>query len=203
MKNSKLQLQPSADTSSTGNRKDCGFQSEPKATLLVREKLAVFFILFVLVTITSMAFAQKHHRICKTKPNLSVHCMGQIKEPKTISLAYGATLLDLLAHLELTEEADLAKLVLEERLKNGQNVIIPRKNVMSLYVTGAVVKAGLVFVPEGIRFNQLKRHLDLQPEADLAIFRRRKRRLIEGETIHIPSRAQAIGEKVVVQKEKL
>lgn len=199
----KLLPLPRRELNDTGSRFQSGFLSMLQEALLPREKLAVFAILFLLVTFTALAFGQKHQRLHKIQPTLKVHCFGAIKEAKTVELAHGSSLSDLLAQVELTEEADVAKLVLEERLKNGQFFVVPRKHQMSLYITGAVRQVGLVFVPEGIRFNQLKRYLDLSDRADLAVFRRRRRLLKEGETIHIPSRAAIIGEKVVVQKEEL
>jgi hypothetical protein len=112
-----------------------------------------------------------------------------------IDLPHGAQVADLLARVKLTPDADIGKLVLEERLKKSQVFIIPKKGALSLYVTGAVTKPDVIFVPEGLRFNQLKGYISLADDADIGIFQRRRRLVHDGETVHIPAKSEYFAKK--------
>lgn len=159
-------------------------------TLLVREKLAVFVVFIILSTIASLSYSAKNQKLSQIKQSLIVHCVGAVKSDSFVTLPVGSQVTDLLAHIELADDADLTKLVLETRLKNDQVVVIPKKGALSLYVTGAVTQSGVVCVPEGLRYSQLRDYLTLTSEADVAIFKRRRRVLSEGETIDVSKRSE-------------
>lgn len=163
--------------------------------LTLKEKLAVLAMLLLLATLAASAYAKKHSQYKATPKNIHVTCLGACVEAKSLEFSQGSCLADLVNKISLHDDADLGKMALESRLKDGQVVIIPKKGGMSLYVTGAVDEPRVLFVPEGLHFNQLKQYITLADDADLAIFHRRRRVLCEGETIHIPSKSEIIVRK--------
>lgn len=157
-------------------------------TLCLKEKLAVSAMLLLLATFAATSFAHKHQKLKNTTRTLKITCLGAIVDPHEVEIPYGTTVSDLLAHFTLTPDADITKLVLEEPIKQEKLFIIPSKGTMTLYVTGAVDKPGIIYVPEGLRFNQLKEYLILTDNADSGVFQRRRRQLSEGEMIHVPAK---------------
>ncbi len=167
------------------------------AFLGLREKLAVLAMLLLLATFGAITYASKNKKIHINSRTVLVNCIGAVKKDTLLEVPYGTLVSDLLTKLELTDEADLSKIIFEERIK-GQNLfIVPKIGQKSLYITGAVEREGLIYVPEDLHFNQLKEYLFLAADADISCFRRRRRQLSEGETIHIPPRNKAESEFIV------
>lgn len=168
-------------------------QAQPhKMKLLLREKCAVFGMLLMLATIAPFAFVAKNKKHANLVQKIRVHCVGAVDPEVWLELSTGAKWSDLLAKLVLSQDADISKLVLEESLKNNQTCIIPTKGKTSLYVCGAVKEPGVVYVPDGCRYNELMAHLELSEDADCALFRRRKRILADGETVEVPKKGEII-----------
>ncbi|MBS0633923.1 MAG: hypothetical protein JSR37_00490 [Verrucomicrobia bacterium] len=159
-------------------------------TLCLKEKLAVSAMLLLLATFAATSFSNKQQKFNKTTKTLKVSCLGAVVDPHEVEIAYGTTLADVLAHFTLSPDADITKMVLEEPVKHEKLIIVPSKGVMTLYITGAVKQPGVIFVPESLRFNQLKEYLILTDNADSGIFSRRRRQLSEGETVHVPAKSE-------------
>lgn len=166
-----------------------------EAGLILREKLAVFVILFILATIASLSFLSKQNRIAKTKSFITVHCVGAIDRAKSVELPVGAQVADLLAKVALSQDADVTKLQLETKLENEQVFVMPKRGVLSLYVTGAVRESGVIYVPEGLKYSQLKDYVAFADDADLTSLRRRRRLLREGEMVQIGKRSELVARK--------
>lgn len=163
-------------------------KGKPEACLCLKEKLAVTCLLLLLATFAACSYASKHQKLTLTEKTVQITCLGACTSTDPIVLPYGMQVSDLLARITLAPEADTSKLVLEERLKGQRLFIIPTKGKMTLYITGAVKEPGIIYLPEGLRFNQLKQYLALADDADVGIFHRRRRLLCEGETIYIPAK---------------
>lgn len=178
------------------NRKAWPFKGQALgAGLLLREKLAVFVILFILATIASLSYHSKQNRIAKTKRCITVHCVGAIDRAKSVELPLGAQVADLLAKVALSRDADVNKLQLQVKLENEQVFVVPKRGVLSLYVTGAVRESGVICVPEGLKYNQLKDYIAFTDDADLASLRRKRRLLREGEMVQIGKRSELVARK--------
>ena len=109
-----------------------------KACLGIKEKLAVTLMLLLLATFAACSYATKQTSQSHLQKTIQITCLGAILKPQEVEIPCGFQVSDLLAKLELSDAADLSKLVLEERLKASRIFIIPTKGQMSLYVTGAV-----------------------------------------------------------------
>ncbi len=166
-----------------------------KGHLDLKEKLAVLAMLLFLALIGATSYARKVQSTIFVQKTISVTCIGACKQTDPIKLALGSQIQDLLCQLELAPEADTSKLVLTERLKDNQLIIIPKKGCITLNVSGAVKAPGLIYVPEGLHFNELLPYLTLSQDADIGVIRRRRRQLLEGETIHIPAKSEFIVRK--------
>lgn len=160
------------------------------ACLCLQEKLAVSCLLLLLSTFAACSFASKHQKCAKIEKTIHITCLGACVGQNELELASGVQVSDLLARVKLTPEADISKLVLEQRLKSEGHFIIPTKGKMTVFISGAVKQPGIIYLPEGLRFNQLKEYLALADDADIGVFHRRRRLLCEGETIHIPAKTE-------------
>ncbi len=167
------------------------------AFLGLREKLAVLAMLLLLATFGAITYASKSEKIPINTKTIFIRCIGALKKEQVLEVPYGIMVADLLTKLDLAEDADLSKLIFEERIKGPRLFIVPKVGEKSLYITGAVEREGIIYVPEDLQFNQLKGYLFLAADADTSCFRRRRRQLSEGETIHIPPRNSAESEFIV------
>ncbi len=152
-------------------------------------------MLLLLATFAACSYASKHQKTTQSQKNIYIRCIGACAEHQEVELPCGVQISDLLAKIRLTEDADISKLILEERLVQTGVFIVPSKGRLSLCVTGAVERPGIIYVPEGLRFNQLKHYLALADNADAGMFNRRRRILCEGETIHVPAKSEYIVRK--------
>jgi hypothetical protein len=121
----------------------------------------------------------------------SQHCevtvKGAIEIPGVYVLKKGASLQDLLDVSILSCNADTARLKLNSKLRQGQSVTVPKQELVTIYIEGAVKHPCTKTLPKETRVQDLITMLDMEADADLRIFKR-KRRLKDGETIHIPQK---------------
>lgn len=165
-------------------------KGRPLACLCLKEKLAACCLLLLLSTFAATSFASKRSKTKSIEKTIHITCLGACNTQGEVELPYGTQVSDLLARISLAPEADTSKLVLEDRIKHQKLFIVPTKGKMTVYITGAVKESGIIYLPEGLRFNQLKQYLALADDADERIFHRRRRLLCEGETIHIPAKSE-------------
>ena len=156
--------------------------------LIVREWVAVFVMLLILITLTAASFASKGDQLAPSVITLTIQVIGAVREEQRLLLPTGALVVDALTHLELTENADIGKLALNMKLQPNQTLVIPTKGKISIFVTGAVEKRGLTLIPEECRYPDLLGYLVLKEDVDVKQFKRRRRLLREGETVIIASK---------------
>lgn len=154
-------------------------------SLYVREWVIVYLFLFVLLTLTALSFSKKHSLIAP-QAQIQVLVLGAVQEEKSLTLHPLSTIADILVHVALLDDADLDKLIIDERVKPGV-FIMPKKNKTSVYATGAVEKCGVYYVPESCRFNELVQFIPAAHDADMRYFTRKRRLVSEGEVIAVPS----------------
>ena len=154
--------------------------------LYLHEWLSVLALILFLVTAIGFSLLEKNKIQKLPQASREVKVVGAIKEEKIVSYEEEETMRDLLSQLEFTENVDKAKLQLDSLLKGKQIVVIPTIGYLSVYLTGAIENEGLLLLPEGSTFKDLKGHLILKENAEPNFFKRKRRRLLEGEIIRIP-----------------
>jgi len=151
--------------------------------ICIREWLFVSLLLTALITITALSFAKKHSYTTPQHPH-NVFVIGAVMQEKELVLPQTATVCDLLNKVELSDDANIEALFLHQPIKNDI-FIVPKKDITSIYVTGAVEKNGLYLVPAGCRYNQLLSYLPLLPEADKRFFLRKRKVVLDGDCINV------------------
>ena len=119
---------------------------------------------------------------------ISVYVVGEIKDAKVVRTWSGATVSDVVGYVQFTEMADLNKLVFDAPVSQGQILVIPRKGVLSVFVSGAVAKNELFLFEDGATFLDLKERIKFDQKADVRAFARKRRALKDGETVFIKFR---------------
>lgn len=169
---------------------------ETNSALFVREWVIVYVFLFLLCTFSALSFAKKHSLIAP-ETYIQVKVVGAVHQEKTLKLAALSTVADILANVQPLDDADLDKLIIDERLKAGI-FILPKKHFTSVYVEGAVQKSGVYYVPENCRFNELLSYIPLTQEADLRYFTRKRRLVCEGEMLYVPKLQKFVVKKAAI-----
>lgn len=123
-------------------------------------------------------------------PNIEILVTGAVVEEKKLVLPHGSRIVDALAQVTPLPDANVDILFYQAPLHHEQVVVVPKRGFISIYLRGAVVKEGVVTLPEGVRFPALIREHDLfSQDADLRFLNRKRRLLKDGECIDIPSKS--------------
>lgn len=115
---------------------------------------------------------------------IHVRIEGAVESPGIYSIKRNTPLKDVLVQAQPTSQADLKK-VSTKKLKDGQTIIIPQKEFITIYLEGAVKKQGALVVPKGTKVEELLILIEMDDQADLSKLNFR-RRLKEGDIIKIP-----------------
>lgn len=110
---------------------------------------------------------------------------GAVRYPGTHTLPYGSLLGALLDQAEPLEEADLRSLRRNQKLRDGQHVNILVRPWITIYLSGAIERAGAHRVREGTPLSTLPDLFPLHPQAERKGLRS-KRPMVDEEHIHIP-----------------
>lgn len=123
-----------------------------------------------------------------TDPNIEVYIQGAVERSGVYTVPRGALVSDLLELAKPEGDADLTKLKLQSKLRKGQLVKVPKLAMLTVYLEGAVETPGALKIPKGTRLEELPNLAKLTAEANLKPLQK-KRRLKDGEVIHISSQS--------------
>lgn len=149
-------------------------------------------MLMLLVYLAAASIANKSKKDANLQLKIRVQATGACRAPEWLELQHGSKVSDLISKLDLTSDADISRLILEEPLKHNQIYIIPTLGKTSIYVSGAVVSNGVIFIPAGTKFNKLGDYVALRADADTGFFKRRRRELVDGEVVQVPVRGNVL-----------
>jgi hypothetical protein len=184
-------------------------QTTPTCTtcLAMSEWIAVAVILGCLALLTLFTILGRYESASEIavgpgiylKPQyMDVHIEGAVKKPGVYRVKAGALMKDVVAIAEPTQEADLKRFRERTKVSQGQNIVVPSREMLTIHISGAVQKEGDLIVPKGTRVQDLCRYLAFTDEADLNKVRS-KRYLKADECIHIPVRYTKKGSRGHVQ----
>lgn len=118
---------------------------------------------------------------------ISVRVEGAVKSPGIYIVRKGSTVKDLIDIAKTADNADLNRMVLEKKVREGQTIKVLPKEYITIYLKGAVKLPGATIVPKGTTVEELIERLEWPVEADLGRIKKKKR-LKEGETVNIPAK---------------
>jgi len=120
---------------------------------------------------------------------ISVHVVGAVDETH-VRVKSGSTLEDLLQSVHLHPDADVSELDGVRRLGDGDVLVVPHMDQMTVYVTGAVEEEKVVTVPKDSGPKSILQCVQTRNDADRTSFLRRKR-VKNGEVIKIKTQRRA------------
>lgn len=123
--------------------------------------------------------------LTKEEHTIQVTIEGAVSHPGAYSLPDQSSLGVLLSQAKPLQEADLRGVRRNQKLHHGQRVQIAERPWMTIYLSGAVQRAGGYRVREGTRLAEIPTICPLHPRAELKDLRS-KRLLVEEEHIHVP-----------------
>lgn len=153
-----------------------------KQKLLPAEWLVVAFVIIVMTILSAVAlFSDRrasnlslenpHHL---TAQDIEVFIDGAVELAGAFTFKKGATLQELLSLAKPLPQADLKKLKIKSKLRNGQRIQVPVKKMITVILDGAVEQPGPYKIPKGSRWEDLHQLISLHPKADLSSLKKRK-----------------------------
>lgn len=130
--------------------------------LPLRERLAASLICgsFLLLSLFALLLPQTTlPRNQPTHTNLEVTILGAVMHPGDYELPPGAILHDLLELAQPTREADFSRMRRQRKLTHGEEIILPAKKPLTIYLDGKKIQ-----VPKGTRICDLRLWIDLDPQ---------------------------------------
>ena len=171
--------------------------SNPKSQLFVHEWIAISIILGFLLLLTLITATGQSHdfQSLKTGPTsylkpqeIEIHIAGAVAKPGTYRVKSGTKLQEAIILADPLLEADLRKIKPTSRLRNGQKIVLPRMEMISISVSGAVQGEVTLSVPKGLRLNELSKYIKFTEDADVEKINS-KRFLRNQEKINVPSKS--------------
>ena len=116
---------------------------------------------------------------------IQVTVKGEVVHSGVHEVKRGMRLKELLAMAVTTPEADLSRLKLNSKLREGQVVKVPAQVWITIYLEGAVKEAGPLKLRKGTKVEELLEQITLLPEGDPSKLKK-KRLLKDQEVIVVP-----------------
>lgn len=160
----------------------------------------------ILLVLATLAFGRQEHTVPAAPPSpppagMQIKVEGEVANPGIYELPLTGTLKELLAQAQPLPNADLSQLNWRRRLRDGQTIRIPVRKPITITIAGAVVEPGPMEILSGTRYQELADQLQVLPEADMTVLRKRRRIIQEGDVVTIPVKKKK-GEKSIKSKEK-
>lgn len=180
----------------TDHTDETGSVKPERPQLAVREWIAVVVIIGCFTTLTCISYFNDASLPETTsgmphylKPQqIEVLVQGAVAAPGSYKLDVNAKLKDVLTMAVPKQEADLRRIKPEGKLRNGQVVTIPARELIVVNLVGAVENPGKIQVPKGTKLNEIGNYTQLSSDADYDKINR-KRILKNEEVINVPSKA--------------
>lgn len=163
---------------------------EKRPALYLHEWLAVIVFITLLLIIVLINFIHNRdlpielgppHHLEKQMIDATID--GAVQNPGTYSLKKGATLQELVDKGGPLPDADLKKMKMNSKIRDGRVLHVPYVKKITIYLKGEVVVQGAFEVRKGTTMEGLKDLVEFTPKADLSMLRKRK--LKDGEVVRI------------------
>ena len=165
---------------------------DKKPRLPIHEWLAVCMVCFAMlfiIFVSQITWKSDSPKIIESsiaikEELVEVFVEGAVLSPHSHIVKKGARLRDVLALVSLSPDAQIDKLKLHAKVRDGQTVKVPRIPMITIFVEGAIEEVGPLRIPKGSSLSDLIEILKFKEGADLRPLQK-KRKLREGETVKI------------------
>ncbi|MCE2983634.1 MAG: SLBB domain-containing protein [Parachlamydia sp.] len=151
--------------------------------------VALLILAFGLLTITTLI---QNHRIPSTTQMIDISfdlvevtVQGAVEKPGVYELNKGRKIKDLWLLCGPLPEADLKGFKPNSYLRDGQTLKVPAKEMITIYLKGAVSKETSLQVEKGTRLYELKDKIEFLPQADFEKMKNSRRLLKDQELIFV------------------
>lgn len=166
-----------------------------KPKLPVHEWIAIWAIISLLFTITliTAVFNNSSTEVPTDPPhlliaeNIEIVIEGAVENPGCYQVKRGSRVEDILALGKPLPDADIRRLKLKAKVRDGQFIRIPRYQMITVFLEGEVKNPGALQVRKGTKLNDLLTMLEWPEEADLRTLKK-KRNLKDQEVIKVSSK---------------
>lgn len=155
-------------------------------------------LLFCLILLVLSAFALRGEKTISASRTaqppaneLEIKIDGEVAKPGAYTLPIKSSLKELLAQAQPLPTADLSQLNGRRKLRDGQEIHVPKREWISIQIVGMVPDPGTKQILSGTRIYELASQLQVLPEADMKAMSRRKRYLYEGDVVEVPAKKVA------------
>lgn len=114
---------------------------------------------------------------------------GAVDHPGVYHLQVEMPMKEILALAGVRQDADLRRYALEAYVKKGRVINVPSKQMITIFLSGAVRGDTTIKVPKGTKVSDLLSIVDLAEDADVEVLQK-KRLLKPNETLHIPKEGE-------------
>lgn len=185
-------------------------QSNQKAKIPLHEWMIVLLFCLILLLLAGFALSRPKPppRILSSLSAsekitvLEVKVEGEVTKPGQYRLPLHSTLKDLFEQVEPLPSADLSQISWRRRLHHNQTIRIPKRQTITIQVTGAVEHPGTFEILSGTRYFELADQLAYLPDADLKAIRRRRGFIQSGQCIDVPFQKKIVNKKLKKQFNK-
>jgi protein involved in polysaccharide export with SLBB domain len=182
--------------SNTSTSIEISNQSPLTPYLGVQEWLAIVSIIGFLLLLTLIVLDGRHdsraavvnraETVHFLKPQeVEFHIEGSVKNPGRYKVKSGTSVMEAVNIAEPLENADLSKIKSTTRVKNGMNIHVENRQMVTVTVSGAVQKPEILKVPKGTRLMELSDYVAFAEDADLSKLAK-KRFLKDNEEVVVP-----------------
>lgn len=165
--------------------------------LPIYEWLIIVLLLLILFVLIMIAYVRQEKALPPTatpyelvKSQFEVTIQGAVSKPGTYLIKKGSLLEEAIELARPLPEADLRSFRRYSKVRDGQKINVPTKQMITVTLEGAIENPGPIQVPKGSRLEELIPYLQFTPEADVKKIQR-KRRLKDQEVIHVPQKTKS------------
>lgn len=146
-----------------------------KTQLFPHEWLAIASILFLIAVFVALsrhddtvipASIAHPHKV--GRQSITVTIRGAVHHPGEYELPIGSLVSDLLKLAEPLPSANLKRVNIQSKLRNGRDIWIEEYSLITIHVKGAVAQPGPVTIRKGTTIEQLLQSIQLNADADVA-----------------------------------
>ena len=114
---------------------------------------------------------------------------GAVDHPGVYHLQGEMQMKEVLALAGVRQDADLRRYALEGYIKKGRAINVPAKQMMTIFLSGAIRGDRTIKVPKGTKVSDLLSIVELAEDADVEVLQK-KRLLKPNETLYIPKEGE-------------
>lgn len=147
--------------------------------------MSLIVILGGLITLPALAISRN---VGKSDSTILLQILGEVKKPGSYEVDSSDTILEIVTKAEPLETANLKEAGQAYLFPGQQELLVPRKGFLALFVEGAVISSTMIEINENLKWKEVVSAIETLEDADLVKLKRQKKMKNFGR-IYVPKRA--------------